>query len=218
LSSSSRIKSLTFDLLPIAMPRPRSFDSDTVIEQLCDYFWEYGYSAASLDDLAQRLGVKRGSLFNAFGSKEVLFKAAFERYEQIYRRNFETQHQGAIAIAHYFKNAVGMATTRGMGRGCFMINLLMSPELPTPALQCALDDNVIFVKGFFDHHLNYAQQQGQLPQNISIPQGVDALFGATIGVFALSRASATPFMIQEFVNNNLRGLFGAQIVNVNQYF
>jgi TetR/AcrR family transcriptional repressor of nem operon len=189
------------------MSRPRSFDTDAVIEQLCDYFWEHGYSAASLDDLAQQLGVKRGSLFNAFGSKEALFNAAFERYEQKVRVAFDTPYQGMKAIAHYFHNAVEIATTKGMGRGCFLVNLLMCAEIPTPELQQAVELDVTFINNFFYEHLDRARLDGQLLQTISILEGVDALFGAMIGVFALARMKATPLMIQEFVNNNFRGLF-----------
>ncbi len=196
------------------MPRPRSFDTDAVIEQLCDYFWEHGYSAASLDELAQLLGVKRGSLFNAFGSKEVLFHAAFERYEQKFRVAFETPHQGVQAIADYFNNAIEIASTKGLGRGCFLVNILMSAEIPTPELQQAADLDVTFIKNFFYEHLDRAQLEGQLSQTISILEGVDALFGATIGVFALARMRATPLMIQEFVNNNFRGLFGTKYCGI----
>jgi TetR/AcrR family transcriptional regulator, transcriptional repressor for nem operon len=192
------------------MPRPRSFDTDAIIEQLCNYFWEHGYSAASLDDLAQQLGVKRGSLFNAFGSKEVLFHAAFARYEQIFRKNFETSEQGMQAIADYFSNAVTMATTKGMGRGCFFVNLLMAAEIPTPELQREIDRNIAFIDDFFYRHLTQAQLAGQLPPSISISEGVDVLNSAAIGVFALARTRATPLVIQEFVSNNLRGLFGTE--------
>lgn len=192
------------------MPRPRLFDTDAVIEQLCDYFWEHGYSARSLDDLAKELGIKRGSLFNAFGSKEVLFNAAFERYDRKIQAAFETTDRGMPAIAHYFHNAIEIATTKGMGRGCFLVNLLMSAEIPTPELQQAVDLDVIFIKNFFQEHLEYAQTERQLPQTISILEGIDALFGAMIGVFALARMRATPLMIQESVNNNFRGLFGNQ--------
>jgi TetR/AcrR family transcriptional regulator, transcriptional repressor for nem operon len=192
------------------MPRPRSFDTDAVIEQLCDYFWEHGYSATSLDDLAKELGIKRGSLFNAFGSKEVLFNAAFERYDRKIRAAFETTDRGMPAISNYFHNAIEIATTKGMGRGCFLVNLLMSAEIPTPELQQAIDLDVSFIKNFFHEHLEYAQIEGQFPPTISILAGVDALFGAMIGVFALARLRATPVMIQASVNNNFRGLFGNQ--------
>jgi TetR/AcrR family transcriptional regulator, transcriptional repressor for nem operon len=189
------------------MPRPRSFDTDVVIEQLCDYFWEHGYSATYLDELAQLLGVKRGSLFNAFGSKEVLFYAAFERYEQKFKLTFETDKSGVNAIDNYFHNAIVIASTKGMGRGCFLVNLLMSAEIPTPELQQAIDLDVIFIRDFFNKHLELARLDRQLPEIISIIEGVDILFATTIGVFALARMRATPVMIQEFVNNNLRGLF-----------
>jgi TetR/AcrR family transcriptional regulator, transcriptional repressor for nem operon len=84
----------------------------------------------------------------------------------------------------------------------------MSAEIPTPELQQAVDLDVTFIKNFFYRHIEQARLESQLPQTILVEEGVDALFGAMIGVFALAQMSATPLMIQEFVNNNLRGLFG----------
>lgn len=43
-------------------------------------FWARGYRAASLDDLTDATGVKRGSLYAAFGDKQGLFLAALDRY------------------------------------------------------------------------------------------------------------------------------------------
>ena len=37
------------------MPRPRLFDTNAVLDQLCDYFWEHGYGGTSLDELAKLL-------------------------------------------------------------------------------------------------------------------------------------------------------------------
>jgi TetR/AcrR family transcriptional regulator, transcriptional repressor for nem operon len=190
-----------------AMPRPRTFDSDAVIDKLCEYFWEHEYSAVSLDDLAQQLGIKRGSLFNAFGSKEALLYAAFQRYGQIFQKNYETTHHGREAIVEYFNNAIALATTQGVGRGCFLVNLLMFQDIPTPELQQALDQDVAFIKEFFANHLHQAQQEQDLLPAVSISAGVDALFGAMVGLFALARMRATPVAVEEFVHNNLRGLF-----------
>jgi TetR/AcrR family transcriptional regulator, transcriptional repressor for nem operon len=191
------------------MPRPRSFDSDVVIDKLCDYFWQHGYGVASLDELARQLGLKRGSLFNAFGSKDVLLQIAYERYGQRFRANFETPHQGKDAIADYFNHAINLATTQGMGRGCFLVNLLMSPEIPTPELEKKLNQDVAFIKIFFTRHLTQAQHDESLLPWRSISTGVDALFGTMVGLFALARMRATPLMMQEFVHNNLRGLFSS---------
>ncbi|MGY8665271.1 TetR/AcrR family transcriptional regulator [Bradyrhizobium sp. UFLA05-109] len=60
--------------------RPREFDHDDVLRVAFDQFWRKGVRGTSLSDIARDAGVQRGSLYNAFGSKEALFLAAYERY------------------------------------------------------------------------------------------------------------------------------------------
>jgi TetR/AcrR family transcriptional regulator, transcriptional repressor for nem operon len=60
--------------------RPREFDHDDVLRVAFDQFWRKGVRGTSLSDIARDAGVQRGSLYNAFGSKEALFLCAYERY------------------------------------------------------------------------------------------------------------------------------------------
>lgn len=60
--------------------RPREFDHDEVLRIAFDQFWRKGVRGTSLSDVARDAGVQRGSLYNAFGSKEALFLQAYERY------------------------------------------------------------------------------------------------------------------------------------------
>src|SRR3954465_1529797 len=60
--------------------RPREFDHDDVLRVAFDQFWRKGVRGTSLSDIARDAGVQRGSLYNAFGSKEALFLTAYERY------------------------------------------------------------------------------------------------------------------------------------------
>jgi TetR/AcrR family transcriptional regulator, transcriptional repressor for nem operon len=64
--------------------RPREFDHDDVLSVAFDQFWRKGVRGASLSEIARDAGVQRGSLYNAFGSKEALFLAAYERYASEY--------------------------------------------------------------------------------------------------------------------------------------
>lgn len=43
-------------------------------------FWQQGYEATSVQDLAAALGLGKGSLYAAFGSKDGLYAAALQRY------------------------------------------------------------------------------------------------------------------------------------------
>ena len=60
--------------------RPREFDHDDVLRIAFDQFWRKGVRGTQLSDIARDAGVQRGSLYNAFGSKEALFLCAYERY------------------------------------------------------------------------------------------------------------------------------------------
>src|SRR3954451_14858991 len=60
--------------------RPREFDHDEVLRVAFDQFWRKGVRGTSLSDIARDAGVQRGSLYNAFGSKEALFLVAYQRY------------------------------------------------------------------------------------------------------------------------------------------
>src|SRR6266550_4618059 len=60
--------------------RPREFDHDDVLRIAFDQFWRKGVRGTQLSDIARDAGVQRGSLYNAFGSKEALFLQAYERY------------------------------------------------------------------------------------------------------------------------------------------
>ena len=64
--------------------RPREFDHDEILRIAFDQFWRKGVRGTSLADIAREAGVQRGSLYNAFGSKEALFLSAYERYASKY--------------------------------------------------------------------------------------------------------------------------------------
>ncbi|MFQ1000633.1 TetR/AcrR family transcriptional regulator [Modestobacter sp. SSW1-42] len=55
------------------MGRPRSFDEEVAVARAGGLFAELGYEGTSIDDLVQRLGVHRGSLYSTFGSKRALY-------------------------------------------------------------------------------------------------------------------------------------------------
>ena len=62
------------------MPRPKSFDPDTVLAKAMGVFWEKGYDAASISDLTAAMGINRFSLYDTFGDKHELYIKALDAY------------------------------------------------------------------------------------------------------------------------------------------
>lgn len=61
--------------------RSASFDRAEVIGKITDAFWENGYEATSIGVLEGAAGLKRQSLYNAFGNKDAMFEIALGYYE-----------------------------------------------------------------------------------------------------------------------------------------
>ncbi|MEV4603192.1 TetR/AcrR family transcriptional regulator [Amycolatopsis sp. NPDC049253] len=62
------------------MGRVRQFDPDVAVEQAMQVFWRQGYAATTPQDLVDALGIGKGSLYHAFGSKHGVFERALRRY------------------------------------------------------------------------------------------------------------------------------------------
>ncbi|GAB6052196.1 TetR/AcrR family transcriptional regulator [Magnetospira thiophila] len=74
------------------MARPREFDQNEVMDKVVDVFWTRGFEATSIQDLEAATGLKRGSLYNAFGDKATLFDLALAHYVEhsVVQRHLKT--------------------------------------------------------------------------------------------------------------------------------
>ena len=83
-------------------------------------FWEKGYGATSVQDLVDRMGVNRFSLYDTFGDKRALYLKALDRYrdQQVAAivRPLEETPDGLAALTRYFEQLEEAFSTRG----CFM--------------------------------------------------------------------------------------------------
>lgn len=65
-----------------ALGRPREFCTEAALAAALRVFRAKGYEGASLSDLTDAMGIKRPSLYAAFGNKEALFRKALDLYER----------------------------------------------------------------------------------------------------------------------------------------
>lgn len=82
--------------------RPRAFDRDAALDAATRLFWKKGYSATSIADLTEVMGIGSPSLYAAFGSKEQLYAEALDHY----RRENEATAWGRFLAAETARGAV----------------------------------------------------------------------------------------------------------------
>src|SRR5258708_30517633 len=94
----------------------RQFDEDALLEVALKTFWQNGFAATSMIDMAQATGVQRGSLYNAYGDKERLFLLAYERYASRFLdsvRQALANPDPLVALTALFKEVVANMTKGG---------------------------------------------------------------------------------------------------------
>ncbi|MEM7286097.1 MAG: TetR/AcrR family transcriptional regulator [Actinomycetota bacterium] len=106
--------------------RPRTFDEEAVLDALTQLFWQQGYEATSVADIAESAGLNKSSLYNTFGSKQELFDRILDRYiagrVEMLRQLAEEAGDGVAAL-HAFLEMVRAETETEMGRyGCLAVN------------------------------------------------------------------------------------------------
>jgi TetR/AcrR family transcriptional repressor of nem operon len=136
------------------MPRPKSFDVDTVLDRAVEVFWVNGYAATSMEDLVNHLGINRGSLYATFGSKQELYQQALERYA-VSGEEWLAELMGdrATPLHQCLQTLLSSAAEPGDHRGCLVVNAATERNATNPECRrlssTAMDRiRTILIEGF----------------------------------------------------------------------
>jgi AcrR family transcriptional regulator len=117
--------------------RPRSFDEDEVLEKARTVFWNLGYAATTLDDLAAATGLNRPSLYAAFGDKHALYMRALQRTRESAAAAMRAMlaREGTLreVLDALFSAAISAYVTGDEGqRGCFIVGTAVTQAVGDP--------------------------------------------------------------------------------------
>ncbi|WP_432460212.1 TetR/AcrR family transcriptional regulator [Agarivorans sp. QJM3NY_25] len=74
------------------------FDRDQVIDNAMQLFWQRGFSGGSMQQIVQVTGLKPGSIYLAFDSKEGLYATCLQRYALHSKQLIDKQLQSAADL------------------------------------------------------------------------------------------------------------------------
>jgi TetR/AcrR family transcriptional regulator, transcriptional repressor for nem operon len=119
----------------------RQFDEDEALGKALAIFWEKGYVETSMQELAAVTGVQRGSLYNAYQSKE----AFFLRVLDVYRDQFLLQVHKSLdkpklrdAIRNFLYFVIDSMTTGTPTRGCLSTKTALGGDVIEESIRQAL--------------------------------------------------------------------------------
>src|SRR5262245_19203608 len=116
----------------------RQFDEQELIASALDVFWRKGLHDATMGDLAAAAGVQRGSLYNAYGDKEVIFLRAFDHYAEQFLetvRRVLAEGGAAVRLQNFFEMIIVNMTSGSPPRGCLTTRTALDAAISSAAVR-----------------------------------------------------------------------------------
>lgn len=190
--------------------RPREFDVDTALDRALELFWRDGYEGASINEIAEAMGVSKPSLYAAFGDKASLYLRALERYAERHRceqaRVLDAEPDARRAVERLLLAAVDSLASPDLPGGCMVVSGSTScgsaavPETVRQALCNALRSGA----NALEARLSRAQKDGQLSEDVDV--SALALYFSTVlaGLSVQARGQQCREVLRSVVASSMR--------------
>ena len=191
------------------MARPREFDPEKTIGTAVELFWKQGYKATSVQDLVDATGVRRGSLYAAFGSKAGLFSAAMDRYmaEHSAVRVLENEDKPIRAVLEdLLAHLVDAAVADGDRCGCFVTNTAVELSPHDRAVARKIAGNLGELEKVLTRRLGAAQRRGEIRTDKDPRTLARFLVGVMQGIRVMSKVSPDRAHLEDITEMALAGL------------
>lgn len=164
------------------MPRPKEFSPDNALLAAMQLFREKGYTATSMEDLVQAMGINRASLYNTFGNKHDLYMQALKVY---WASVLMPPFQAFAASGNMMQTLAGFEEISG----CFLLGCMSElaasdPEVAEFSAACFADLESMLRSAVAEERAN-----GLWPHVQSDAEAASLLLACLVGMRLLGKAN-----------------------------
>jgi len=145
--------------------RPTIYDNKDVLEKAQKVFWTKGFTATSLEDILEAMGIGSGSFYNAFkGGKKELFKKAINQRREAFKHFEEAvdKSDAPIEMIKEFFRSMAKADRQTHLQGCIIANTVVEMASLDNELEDEAVDILKDVEKFYTRVIEQAQKNGTL--------------------------------------------------------
>jgi len=182
------------------MGRHREFDTEEVLDAAVNVFWRLGFEATSIDHLEAATGLRRQSLYGAFGDKERLFLAALRRYHE----RIGGHAMAALrdpdprrGVARLFEVIADRMMDPALPGGCFVADSALETRARSDAIRELVAGSIGDMEAAIHDACLRGQQLGQLPPDRDTRALARFLTGTAQGMAVMARVHQDPNVVRE---------------------
>ena len=182
------------------MPRPREFDEAAVLDAAVLCFWNQGYEATSVRELADSMGITGASLYNAFGDKRSLYGKALAHYVSLSVddrvRCFEGTLSPLQSIKAFFDEIIHRSLTDKDRKGCMLVNSALEMAPHDPEFQQVVAGVLVKLEAYFGRCVAAGQQTGEITSAQPAEDFARLLLAVLLGIRVLARSRPEPALLE----------------------
>lgn len=192
------------------MGRPRKFDRQAAVEAAMNEIWKNGLEASSAKALSERLGITRSSFYNAFGSREALFKEALDLYvskaPDSVLADVRADASVLAVLTCLFREVCRVRAADPEARGCMAINCVAELVGVDATLGPVMEDAVRHSLARFERLLRQAAANGEILDSGDLTWKALALQNLLIGLNVMSKVVRSEEELWAGAELTLKGL------------
>lgn len=175
------------------MARNREFDTEQVLDDAMELFWVNGFGATSTQDLCERTGLGRGSLYNAFSGKRQLYSRVLERYRESGTAPLLSVLEGPGSARDRLRAMMSRVIDLDLAdpdrKGCLAINAAVELAGRDPEVKEAVQQHFARVEAAILAVIREGQRSGELNGRRDAAQVARTVMSTYYGLRVLAKVS-----------------------------
>jgi AcrR family transcriptional regulator len=191
----------------VTLGRPRCFDIDKALDCALQVFWRKGYEGTSLPDLTKAMGIKRPSLYAAFGNKEELFRKVLDRYADgpgAYIREALEKPTARAVVERLLNGGADLLTDPRYPCGCLAVQGALACGETADRIRQELISRRAAVEAAIRQRLEHAKSTGDLPADADPADLARYVAAVSQGMAVQAASGASRDALQRIIQIALR--------------
>lgn len=186
------------------MARSKQFDERQALVSAMLVFWEKGYEGTSINDLEQAMGLKRTSIYNAFGNKSAIFERVMSCYKESVMSALFAELDAAPGIKEGIRRLLNGALDIHFDDenpgGCLVVLSLMESGQHDEQSLASMQQTIQDLKTALQARLNKAKKSGELSKDLDAGSTATTIATTMVGMMVMGKANFTRASLKKTVN------------------
>lgn len=190
------------------MGRTRKFDERQALVAAMRVFWEKGYEATSIQDLEDATGLKRTSIYHAFGNKRALFQRVMACYKDSVMAGLFAEMDAAPdireGVRRLLRAALDIHFDRHNPGGCLVVLSVLESGQHDEQARAAMQQTLHELRQSLHKRLARARNAGELSPALDPAATATTVATAMTGMMVMGKANFTRAALKRTIDQVVR--------------